>query len=58
MTLGNTFFNLFANTFDKILYAHPTNKIGLNSFRLDDLTFLGTKAMKDALQPLGIKPIY
>jgi len=44
-------------TLDKILYTHPTSEIGLNSFRLDGLSFLGIGVMNDALHHLEIKSV-
>jgi len=36
---------------------HLTSEMGLNSFKLEGLAFFGTRAMNDALHPLGMKPV-
>ena len=53
----NTFFILLAKIFEIILYIAPTNEMSLYCSSLDGSLTLGTKAMKEALQPFRILPV-
>lgn len=56
MSFSNTFFNLFASTFETILYMHPTRNIVLYFLKCCGFQTLGISDIKVSLHPLGHWP--